>query len=277
MPDKAREYLTEAIRVFNPNENTKRYQALPSKKLQETAGTILRASLSQKLKAAREAEDNLRQKVWLIEFGDVHAEDKDYETALRHYGEALELDLDDAKVYAHRGETYRLMGEYELALADFDRALELDETYAWAYGSRGETYRLMGQYEAALADFDRAIELDPDNDWYFYGRGLVNKLVNNSEQASRDFARAITLAKETLSEKPQYWRVILNLGLYYLVTEQTEAAERLYGTARTNPVTSHHLKGAIEDLEEFLYHFPNHTSAQSMQMLLQECLDEATA
>ena len=194
--------------------------------------------------------------------------------ALADFDRVLELDADYAWAFGSRGETYGLMGNYEAALADFDRALELNADDAWAFGSRGDTYLSMGNYEAALADLDRALELDPDGDWYFYKRGLVYTLMNVPGQAGQDFTRAITLAKKTCAEKPQDWRIILNLAFYYLVTGQTKAAEQLYGTALTESVPIHNLQEAIEDLDELLHHYPEHVQALTTRMQLQQKLAE---
>jgi len=66
-----------------------------------------------------------------------------HDEALADLNRAIELDPNQTRAIADRGETYRITGRYDEALADFNRAIELDSDYAWAIGSRGHTYRMM--------------------------------------------------------------------------------------------------------------------------------------
>ncbi|MBE2201822.1 MAG: tetratricopeptide repeat protein, partial [Anaerolinea sp.] len=153
-PGRAEAHFREALRLWGDSvEGMPNTQAI-SRPLdfKQHIEQKNQAYLEQKLGDARQAEDVIRQGIWLTELGNFHTEKEAWQTALDSHHQAIQLNPTDAKAIASRGETHRLMGNYEAALADFDRAIELDEKYDWAIASRGQTYGAMGNYEAALAD-----------------------------------------------------------------------------------------------------------------------------
>lgn len=131
-----------------------------------------------------------------------------YQDTLIDLSQAIAQRPDDARVLAHRGETYRLLGRYQEALADFDRTIELKPNYAWAIAHRGETYRLLERYQEALADFDRTNELKPNYAWALAHRGETYYLLERYQEALADFDRTIEL-------KPDYVWVLAHRGTIY--------------------------------------------------------------
>ena len=86
-----------------------------------------------------------------------------YQQAAAYFTAALKFNPTDARLYAHRGDAYRLQGEYERALADFHTALRLDPSNPSALVHRANAYHLSGEQEQALADCAAALELHPNN------------------------------------------------------------------------------------------------------------------
>ena len=193
MPEKACDYLTQAIKIFNPAEDINNYKELEPSQLHDTVNTIGRSFLMQKLDEAKQLGDINRQIVWLTELGRISSESKDYETALQHYTDALALDENNTYAITGRGATYGQMGNYPAALADFDRTIELNDKYAWAIACRGKTHRLMDNYSSALADFNQAIELNDKYGWAITQRGEAYRLMGNYPAALADFNRSIEL------------------------------------------------------------------------------------
>ena len=107
----------------------------------------------------------------------------------------IEQNPDDARALAHHGENHRLTGHFEAALDDFNRTIELEPNYAWAIAHRGVTYRFLGEsyYTKALADLDRAIEHQSDYVWAIAYRCRVYALIKSYDKALIDFDRAIAL------------------------------------------------------------------------------------
>ncbi|HEX6387691.1 MAG TPA: tetratricopeptide repeat protein, partial [Anaerolineae bacterium] len=166
-------------------------------------------------------------------------------------------------VYNNRGIAYRAQGELAAAIEDYTQAITLNPDDATAYNNRGIAYRQLGQLDRALADFNRALELAPDDDWYLYSRSLVLLVLDHSEPAAADLNRAIDVAQQAYGENPQDWRNTFNLAIYHLAAGNAATAEQLYNEALIAPPT--YLREAIQDLDDFLHLFPEHSQALSVR------------
>ena len=109
--------------------------------------------------------------------------DKDFESAITDYNQALGLDPKFASAYFYRGIAYKGKKLYDLAAADYTKALELDHTNKLAYANRGYIYQMQGKYELAIADYSQAIELDPSDASAYFNRGIVYEKNNQHSEA----------------------------------------------------------------------------------------------
>lgn len=100
--------------------------------------------------------------------------ERDLESALADYNEAIRLDPNVPLAHNDRGCIHMLKGDYEKALADFSAAISLDPAYSQIYTSRGEMYFLSGQLDEALADFQKAHSLKPENKFAIIGLAIVH-------------------------------------------------------------------------------------------------------
>ena len=193
---------------------------------------------------------------------------KRYDDALKDFNRAIEIDSDYKWAIAQRGYTYRWMKRYEDALKDFNRAIEIDLDYTWALACRGEYYLIVKQYDEAITDLNRAIELKNSSNWRLYLRALVYKALNQPDKAQSDFANAVKFAKLKYDENPQDWQNTLNLALYYLAANYIPTAKQLYELALSQNALPGYIRMAIQDLDDFLTVFPEHSEAKAMRKLL---------
>ncbi|MBE2202474.1 MAG: tetratricopeptide repeat protein, partial [Anaerolinea sp.] len=186
--------------------------------------------------------------------------------AIANRGETYRLMGNYEAALADFDRAINLYGKYPRVIwIIINRVFGMGRRYAYAIAHRGVTYRLMGNYEAALADFDRAIELD-ENDWYCYDRSIVYLAKSRLNAAEKDLQRAITLAKQKYQNEPGNWNNTLNLALYRLAAGQTADAERLYRESADAPAGF--IREAILDLEYFLAVLPEHEQAIAMRNYL---------
>jgi tetratricopeptide (TPR) repeat protein len=197
-----------------------------------------------------------------------------YGEALKDFDHAIEINPELDWVIAHRGETYRLMKRYADALRDFNRAIEINSELDWAIAHRGETYRLMKRYEEALQDFDRAIEINPEDDWRFYLRGITYQALRQSEPASQDFKTAVTLATADYQTDAKNWRNTFNLALYHLAAGDLGQAKHYYRQGLQPEVPNTAIQGAIQDLDDLLVVFPQHSQAIYIKQVLEKQLQD---
>lgn len=236
-PDKKRIYFLEALKRFNPWEDITHYQLFESTILHQTVNDLQRKFLVKKLAEAKELKDISRQKIWLIEMGDIHLENK-------------------------------------ASLRDLDHAIMLDEEDDRAFALRAETHRRMGNFEEALMDLNRAIELDEKDDWNRYSQGIIYLLMDMRTEALQSFERAIDSASQTYDAEPDNWRNNFNLALYKIISEKTEDGEKIYRNALNIGVSEYSINEATMDLADFLELFPDHKPARAMCGLLQRHLEE---
>ena len=83
----------------------------------------------------------------------------DYESAIKLYSEAIELNPNAYYLYENRGECYQAIGEYEKAIQDYSEAIKLHPNISRLYKMRGECYQAIGNEEKANEDFKQAEEL----------------------------------------------------------------------------------------------------------------------
>ncbi|MAU13712.1 MAG: hypothetical protein CL607_28100 [Anaerolineaceae bacterium] len=171
-----RDYLTKAV-----TEAT----AEPTPKVEEDAEEIIEASESEAVdEKALEAERHFSE-------GYIASENKDYETAIEKYTQAIELRPKWDFPYNNRGNCYALLGRYEEALADYKHAIMINPNYVEAYSNRGNAYRSLGRYEEALADCDFAISLNSKYADAFNNRGVLYSELEKYDEAIKDYKQAI--------------------------------------------------------------------------------------
>lgn len=92
---------------------------------------------------------------------------KDYETAIQHYTEALDLSstgVNSHVYYCNRAAAYCYLNEYADAVADCEAAVALAPDYVKAYSRLGLAYFFLGNFEKAVEAYTKADELEPNNE-----------------------------------------------------------------------------------------------------------------
>jgi tetratricopeptide (TPR) repeat protein len=198
--------------------------------------------------------------------GNQYADQKNYEQAIIAFQHAIKLEPNFTKAFGSRGEVYRVMKHYDEALEDYNQAIQFDPT-AWRLRSRGQIYQALKLYEDSLSDFDQVIELDPEDDWTYYYRALTHLKLNQPETAETDFQKAISISTSKYEKDQIDYQNTFNLALYHLAAAHPEESDRLYTSNLTAPIEW--LQMAIDDLNDFLHLFPEHSQAQQVKQLLQ--------
>ncbi len=88
----------------------------------------------------------------------------DYDSAVKDYSKAIELNSNDAPTYLNRGRAYLNKTNYDLAIADFTKAIEINPKSLAAYLSRGDAFEKKDDLPKALGDYQKAVELDATNE-----------------------------------------------------------------------------------------------------------------
>jgi len=89
--------------------------------------------------------------------------DENFEEALAHYTEALELDNTNAESFIKRSICFHKLDKYTESLNDANSALKLHPDNSKAYLRKGMALFSLDEYETAKVAFDKGQSLDPNN------------------------------------------------------------------------------------------------------------------
>ncbi|MBW2094098.1 MAG: tetratricopeptide repeat protein [Deltaproteobacteria bacterium] len=123
-----------------------------------------------------------------------------YDTALREYEEAIQLNPSEISAYYNRGNTYLKVGDVASALDDYTRVITMNGVEGDVYYNRGIAYVRIGEMEKALDDFTRSIESYPLDAETYLRRGWIHARLGNESLAIRDWEHAQSLGNETAAK-----------------------------------------------------------------------------
>jgi tetratricopeptide (TPR) repeat protein len=122
--------------------------------------------------------------------------EKDFEKAVEHFSNAIEISPNDAEIHYQRGITYFHLNKLSLALVDFDKAAELDPENPYRYSSRAYIRDACGDTEGAYKDYQVAIKLDPDDAIAHNNLGLIEEKLGYQADAKKRYTKADKLAEK---------------------------------------------------------------------------------
>jgi tetratricopeptide (TPR) repeat protein len=192
----------------------------------------------------------------------------EYRQAALHFTAALKLDPTDARLYAYRGDAYRLLCEYERAIADFTMSLRLDAAEPSVLVSRANAYHCSGEHARAIEDCRAALASNPNNATAYRVCAAAHAETGATDLALDDLTAALALAPE--DEEAHYQRGVLHVG-------QREYAAAIADFDRVLKLNAHHVPtylhrayarrcltdyaGAISDYSVVLRYHPSNVLA----------------
>lgn len=140
-----------------------------------------------------------------------------YRDAIQNYSKAIELDPLFAVAYINRGATYGYSDENEKALQDLKTAIDLDPSIVEAYVHIGNIYEHMLIHDEAIKNLNKAMEIKPEYIYAYNSRGCVYKNMGKYEEAIRDFEKVIKI-------DPKYANPYRQLGSIFIQKKEYEKA-----------------------------------------------------
>jgi len=110
-------------------------------------------------------------------------------TALIERGDQSLADL--SHVYAMRALAYSLKGRYETAIRDYDVAIEMNPDFAVALNNRAWAYFRWGKAAMGLSDVERSLELSPTSPNTLDTRAHIYQTLGRVREALRDYDQAM--------------------------------------------------------------------------------------
>lgn len=122
--------------------------------------------------------------------------EKDFENAVEHFTNAIEVSPNIAEIHYQRGITYFHLKKLSLALVDFDKAVELEPENPYRYSSRAYIRDACGDTEGAYKDYQVAIKIDPDDAIAHNNLGLIEEKLGRQSEAKKRYTKADELAEK---------------------------------------------------------------------------------
>lgn len=130
---------------------------------------------------------------------------KNYEIAIKHYSDAIEIRNDEPAAYSNRAQCYIYLKRFFEALTDCDKALDLNPRYTKALYRRAVTLKQLYRYEGAVDNFKKVLELDPN---FQPARDDVKKLESAIQNDTK--------IELNLCDKPETYRSKKELKIFEL-------------------------------------------------------------
>jgi tetratricopeptide (TPR) repeat protein len=117
---------------------------------------------------------------------------KDYQSAIKDYDQAIKLDPKKSDAFTDRAAAYKKLGRIDQAIADDSEAIRLDPLTPEYFDNRGLSYAVNGDYDRAIADYNEAIRLTPKAN-FLTDRGDSYNFKGDYDRGISDYDRAIAL------------------------------------------------------------------------------------
>ncbi len=106
-----------------------------------------------------------------ISSGYRHLSEKDFDSAIKDFKNAVSLKPDSERAHNFLGISYFMKKNYKPAEEEFNKAISLNNSYSPAYSNLGNVYLKLNNWSKAEECYKKAIELDPDSPSPYYSLG----------------------------------------------------------------------------------------------------------
>lgn len=88
----------------------------------------------------------------------------DFNSAIRHFSDAISLSPDNHVLYSNRSAAYASLHKYSEALTDAKKTVELKPDWSKGYSRLGAAHLGLAQHDDAISAYKKGLEIDPNNE-----------------------------------------------------------------------------------------------------------------
>ncbi|XWS38515.1 hypothetical protein CRYUN_Cryun19dG0137900 [Craigia yunnanensis] len=88
----------------------------------------------------------------------------DFNTAIKHFTEAINLSPTNHVLYSNRSAAYASLYQYDAALTDAKKTVDLKPDWSKGYSRLGAAHIGLHQYQDAISTYKKGLEIDPNNE-----------------------------------------------------------------------------------------------------------------
>ncbi|MGB8656324.1 MAG: tetratricopeptide repeat protein [Candidatus Zixiibacteriota bacterium] len=126
---------------------------------------------------------------------------KNYQSAIREYGEAIRLVPDDIEAIHGLGIVYMDMRQYSLAEQMLKKVLGIDPNLSPAHFNLGSVYVAQSKYPEAIGEYEAALEIDPSYERAAVWAALVHERLGQMDQALKKWERVLQINPDNQQAK----------------------------------------------------------------------------
>lgn len=144
----------------------------------------------------------------------VYQDIKQYDLAIVHYKEAIELKPDFSEAYNDLGVSYSQQGRLDWAMDCFNKAVQniLYTTPHFAYHNMGLIHIKKNDIEKAIHYYQKAIELEPDYSAAYFDMGRAYELSGRYNDAESTYKKIMEIIPSSLIPHLELARVYKKTG-----------------------------------------------------------------
>ncbi|TVP56676.1 MAG: tetratricopeptide repeat protein [Nodularia sp. (in: Bacteria)] len=177
----------------------------------------------------------------------------EYEAAINHYNQALQL-KDDADIYYKLGLSSYKLGDYEAAITNFSQTIQLTFNDGKAYNKRGLARYQLGNYQEAIEDYTQAIRINPHIAVAYKNRAEARSQIGDNQGAIEDYTQAIKI-------NPHYADAYKNQGIARYFIEYHQGFSQAIKVNPQDAVAYKNRGDARADLEDYQGAITDYTQA----------------
>ncbi len=88
---------------------------------------------------------------------------KDYDTAIKHFTEAIKENPQDHTLYSNRSACYFNQGKSSSALQDAEKCIEIKSDWDKGHQRRAMALQQMGHFDESIAAYEKGLQLNSEN------------------------------------------------------------------------------------------------------------------
>jgi lipoprotein NlpI len=123
----------------------------------------------------------------------VFIERAEFDRVIEDCNRAIDLKPDLAPAFCNRGTAYLEKGNTNRAIQEYGKTIALNPNYALAFSNRGFAFLLSRKFDLAVEDCNRAVELKPELALAFANRGAAEFCRRRFVDAANDFTECVRL------------------------------------------------------------------------------------
>jgi len=150
------------------------------------------------------ATANTKKSSEYVRNGGKHFVQKDYDSAIADYNEAIRLDRKNSYAYSARANVYEEKRDWDSAIADYTEVIRLTQkrlNLYLLYYERASVYGAKGDWDSAIADLNGLIRKKPKNGFlgsYYALRGDMYKYKEEWDRAIADYTESLKLYNDNM-------------------------------------------------------------------------------